>query len=77
MNEEPRRPTARRLFGLLERPEMPILAVLFLSLGVGIGVFVFPPQWELSMRVLGGLALGLTALLSLFANRMIGGNDFD
>lgn len=75
--EEPREPGARRLFGLFERPEMPILAVLSVGLGVGIGVFMFPPAWSLPMRILAGFALGLTALISLFANRMIGGNDFD
>lgn len=74
---EPKPPTARRLFGLFERPEMPILAVLSLALGVGIGVYMFPPAWELHLRVLAGVALGLTALISLFANRMIGGNNFD
>lgn len=76
-DQEPRPPTARRLFGLLERPEMPILAILSLALGVGIGVYMFPPAWALHMRVLAGAALGVTALISLFANRMIGGNDFD
>lgn len=77
MSEEPRPPTPRRLWGLFDRPEMPILALLSLALGVGIGVSMFPDEWSLEMRVLAGFALGLTALISLFANRMIGGNDFD
>jgi hypothetical protein len=74
MSEEP---TPRRLWGLFDRPEMPILGLLSVALGVGIGVFMFPNSWSLQMRALAGFALGLTALISLFANRMIGGNDFD
>jgi hypothetical protein len=64
------------LWGLFVRPEMKILTVLSLLVGVVVGVFVLPEQWSLGMRVMAGVALGLTMVITLFANRMIGGEDF-
>jgi hypothetical protein len=64
------------LWGLFVRPDMQILAPLSLAVGLGVGIFMLPDQWSLGMRVLAGLALGVTVILTLFANRMIGGEDF-
>jgi hypothetical protein len=64
------------LWGLFVRPEMKILTVLSLLVGVVVGVFVLPEQWSLGMRVMAWVALGLTMVITLFANRMIGGEDF-
>lgn len=69
--------TWRNLWRLFERPELPILTALFLALGVALGVFALPPTWDLPTRIGAGLALGAAAVLSFFANRMIGGRDFE
>jgi hypothetical protein len=65
------------LFGLFERVDLVVFTVLFLALGIGIGIFLGPDDWSLLWRVGAGFALGLTAVISLFAPRMIGGKDFD
>lgn len=70
-------PGPRRFFGLFERTDLVVFTVLFTVGGVGIGVFLLPGEWSLGMRVLAGFALGATAVISLFAPRMIGGKDFD
>ena len=66
----------RRRWFLLDRPELPILLVVLLTGGVAIAVVGFPPSWSLAGRIVAGLALGLTAMIALFANRMIGGRDY-
>jgi hypothetical protein len=63
-------------WGLFVRSDMKILAALSMVVGVVVGVFLLPEQWSLAMRLLAGLALGLTVIITLFANRMIGGEDF-
>jgi hypothetical protein len=65
------------LWGLFERTDLIVFTVLFVATGLGVGVFVLPSEWSLPMRLLAGLALGLTAVISLLAPRMIGGKDFD
>ena len=72
------RPAGRPFaFGLFEHAQLPILTVVFIAVGVGAGLYVLPSDWSLLMRLGAGFALGMAAVLSLFANRMIGGKDFD
>ena len=59
------------------RPEVVIFSPLLLVGGIALGVYVLPPQWALWARAFAGVALGLAAILSFFANRMIGNTDFD
>ena len=66
----------KRRWLLLDRPELPVLLVVFLALGVTIAVIGFPDSWSLPAKVIAGIGLGLTAMISLFANRMIGGRDY-
>jgi hypothetical protein len=61
---------------LLDRPELPILLVGLVALGIAIAVWGFPESWSLPARIVAGIGLGLTAMISLFANRMIGGRDY-
>ena len=60
-----------------ERPEVPVLSVLSLIVGVGACVWLLPADWSLVTKVLAGVALAVTTVISLFANRMIGGTDFE
>ncbi len=59
------------------RPEIVLFSIFFLVTGIGLGVFVLPEQWHLAGRIGAGLILGFTSMMMLFANRFIGGNDFD
>jgi hypothetical protein len=61
---------------LLDRPELPILLVALLTGGIAIAVWGFPDSWSLPSKIVAGIGLGLTAMISLFANRMIGGRDY-
>ena len=67
--------TPKRWF-LLDRPELPVLLVLLLATGITLAVVGFPDSWSLPAKVVAGIGLGLTAMISLFANRMIGGRDY-
>lgn len=72
------RPARRRFaFGLFEHAQMPLLTIVFMSFGVAVGLFVLPPDWSVMARLGAGFAMGMAAVLSFFANRMIGGRDFD
>jgi hypothetical protein len=78
MHDDIDRPARSRFaFGLFEYAQMPALTVVFLVFGLTVGVFVLPDDWSLGSRVGAGLAMGMAAVLSFFANRMIGGRDFD
>jgi hypothetical protein len=66
----------RRRWFLLDRPELPVLLVLFLAGGVGTALVGFPASWSVPAKIVAGLGLGLTAMIALFANRMIGGRDY-
>ena len=70
-------PKRKFLWGLFERTDLVVFTGIFTVVGVGVGVFVLPQEWSLPMRFLAGLALGLAAVISLLAPRMIGGQDFD
>jgi hypothetical protein len=59
------------------RPEIVLFSIFFLVTGIGLGVFVLPHQWHLAGRIAAGVLLGVTSMLMLFANRMIGNTDFD
>lgn len=61
----------------LERPEVVVLAVLGTLVGIGASFWLLPPEWGWWSRLGAGLAFGLTAVLVLFANRVIGGSDFE
>ena len=77
MNDEDRPVRKPFAFGLFDYAQLPLFSVLFLGLGVVVGVYMLPEQWSLFNRIAAGVALGLAAVLSFFANRMIGGRDFD
>lgn len=77
MEREPERSESGLLWGLFVRTEIRVATVLFMVAGVAICLFFLPPDWSLGLRILAGLALGATALLSVFANHMIGGKDFN
>jgi hypothetical protein len=64
-------------FGLFDYAQMPLLTVVCLAFGIAVGLWVLPPSWSFLTRFGAGAALGLAAVLSFFANRMIGGRDFE
>lgn len=77
MDDEDRPARKPFAFGLFEYAQLPLLSVLFIGLGLLVGVFMLPEAWPLLNRIGAGVALGMAAVLSFFANRMIGGKDFD
>jgi hypothetical protein len=54
-----------------------VFSVVFLIVGVGVAIWVLPGDWSLAARIGAGLALAAAATIALFANRLIGGSDFD
>ncbi|MEZ4239144.1 MAG: hypothetical protein R3F59_23925 [Myxococcota bacterium] len=59
------------------RREVVVFSAVFLVVGVGLGIWVLPGDWSLLARIGAGVALAGAATISLFANRIIGGDDFD
>ena len=55
----------------MARADVWVFGILFLVIGVGLGVALLPPDWSLATRVGAGVALGLCAEISLFANRLM------
>ena len=53
------------------------MSVICLGFGVVVGLVMLPDSWSLLTRIGAGFAMGMAALLSFFANRMIGGSDFE
>ncbi|MEQ1503417.1 MAG: hypothetical protein ABMB14_14360 [Myxococcota bacterium] len=62
---------------LVERADVVVLLAALTAIGVGIGVAVLPDGWTLAARVSAGIGLGLGSTITVFANRMIGGLDFE
>ena len=62
---------------MFERPEVPVLALIATVAGVVACVWLLPDDFALWMRVGAGLILGVATTIMLFANRMIGGADFE
>ena len=51
------------------RPEVAGFSVVFVVLGIVLGLFVLPEQWSLAGRLGAGLSMAAAASLSFFANR--------
>lgn len=66
----------RWLWGLFVRSEMKVFTVIALVAGMGAAWYALPSDWSVSSRIFGGFLLGAVSVLFVFANRMIGGDDF-
>lgn len=62
---------------LFERTENKVWLVLFVAVGVAVGLATFPADWSLPAKALAGFGLGLGSMMSVFVPRMIGGLDFN
>jgi hypothetical protein len=62
---------------MFERPEVVGMGLVATAAGIAACVWLMPPDFSLPWRIGAGVALGIAATLLLFANRMIGGSDFD
>jgi hypothetical protein len=62
---------------VFERPEVPVLALIATLAGVGACLWLLPAEWGIAWRVGAGLILGVATTIMLFANRLIGGADFE
>lgn len=61
-----------RLYHEYKPRERVMLLSGFALLGLVVGVLLFPAEWSVGLRAICGVATGISAVLMVYINRMLG-----